>query len=85
MAAIVRFLPISPNWPTVRCVPFSAPYDANLSVPFSENRPSNSMNQRPRYAQSGSCYRFLHYLNKLPIGFTHFARILQTIFNLVEL
>jgi hypothetical protein len=31
-------------------VPISAPHDANISVPYREVRPSNSMNQRPRCA-----------------------------------
>jgi hypothetical protein len=41
------------NYAGVRCVPFSAPYTASFSVSYGENRPSNSVNQRPRCAHNG--------------------------------
>jgi hypothetical protein len=41
------------NLLSVSCVPFAAPCDANISVPFGENRRSDSVGQRPRCAHKG--------------------------------
>jgi hypothetical protein len=53
-SAKVRLLPISPRWPTVRCVPFSASHDAFFSVSFGENRRSDSVDQGRLRAESTS-------------------------------
>ena len=37
----------------VPCVPFAAPYDAVFSVPFGDNRRSDSVSQWPKRALCG--------------------------------
>jgi hypothetical protein len=46
------------NYLSVRCVPFSAPYDAIFSVSYGDNRPSDSVGQGRLHALRASLLHF---------------------------